>query len=135
MPRSPARRGRRPGPRAERDHHSQRAGSGIPAAHELTPVAACADTAELTAVQLLPPGASLRQAILTTEARLDDVEALRRTGAYRDALARIPVLVDEARERAYAPTLARALELHCCGAAWRSVSAASGRITRRSPAR
>lgn len=83
----------------------------VQASQELTPIDACANTAELVAVQPMPPGAPARQAILATEARLDAIQALSRTGAYQEALASVPALVDQARHQGYTPTLARALEL------------------------
>jgi len=84
----------------------------ITAARELTPIEVCADAAELLAVQPLPAGTPARQAVLATEARLDELDGLRRTGAYREALVQAAPLVETARLRGYAPTLARALELH-----------------------
>lgn len=84
----------------------------IEAAQGLTPLTACADARELTEATPLPAGAAARAEVLALEARLDAVDGLHRTGAYRQAIAQLEPLLEEARRRGHAPTLARALELY-----------------------
>ncbi len=81
----------------------------VGAASALTPMAACADVAALDALVPLPDDPSQRERVLAVGRRLDEVEALSRTGQWGKAVESIAAVVTEARAIAHPPTLARAL--------------------------
>ncbi len=83
----------------------------LSAAQNLTPIQACADTAALEAARPPPDDPVARRRIADLEERLDDIAALRGTGAFAPALGLAALAVAQARLAGHPATLARALFL------------------------
>src|SRR5262249_2307628 len=79
------------------------------AAHALDPIADCANVDTVMARVRLPATVAQRAAADQLRTELAAVQALRRTGRYRDALARATPLVPRARAIGYDPLAAEAL--------------------------
>nr|HEX4312592.1 serine/threonine-protein kinase [Kofleriaceae bacterium] len=81
----------------------------VSAALALPPLDACSDDAQLRAVVPLPGDPLLRQRVAALEPKLAAVGALDQAGRYKDGLAAIAPLIDEAKTLAYPVPLADAM--------------------------
>lgn len=90
-----------------RDFNAAMSSRSAGAAHSLTPIERCADSAALTAALPLPPDPEMRSKIDAIRARLDDLEMSRLLG---DASVEVATpLVMDARATGYPPAEAEAL--------------------------
>jgi serine/threonine-protein kinase len=83
----------------------------VSAAAGLTPIASCADADALSSAVALPDDPAARARVLELHRQLDEVDALGRTGKWKDAVPLADRIVGDARALDHAPLLARALYL------------------------